>query len=363
MADPPLLKDMVDEPSVVGIGKTIALISSAFDVRAFTNAVFDDAWEGRALKQRIRHIAVCIHDQLDGDYPAKLETMRRAAGQLDVRGIPVWCFNDFVEEYGVDDPDLSLPALEQFTRLASAEFAVRPFIVRYPERMAGQMLEWAASDDADVRRLATEGFRPRLPWGMGVPEIKQDPTPVLAVLDLLRNDDDEVVRRSVANNLNDISRDHPDLVVAVLTRWGDTAPMSLRKHALRTLLKKGHPGAMGVIGFSKEVDVEVTEMRIDPPVGRVGESVYVEFLVRSHAEATQALMVDYAVEFQNVSGTGSRKVFKGVTMDLEPGDELRFRRKVNLRQMTTRRILPGEHTAEAQVNGVVRAAVAFDVVE
>ncbi len=363
MADPPLLKDLVDAASVEGIGEAIAGVAREFDVASFTEAVFDDSWDGRALKQRIRHIAVCIHDRLDGDYSAKLEVLRAAVGDLSVTGIPVWCFNDFVEEYGVESPDLSLPALEQFTRLASSEFAVRPFIRRYPDRMAGQMLEWATNDDPAVRRLATEGYRPRLPWGMGIPAIKQDPSPVIAVLDVLRNDPDEVVRRSVANNLNDISKDHPDLAVAVLDRWGESTPPSLRKHALRTLLKQGHAAAMEMLGFARGADVTVDAMAVSPNVGKVGESVHVEFLVRSRSDAAQSVMVDYAVVYQNASGTGSRKVFKGLTAELGAREEIHIRRKISLQQMTTRRILPGEHTVEAQVNGVVHESVVFDVVE
>lgn len=363
MADPPLLKDLVDAASVAGIGEALARVAPQFDVSSFTAEVFDGSWNERALKQRIRHIADCLHDGLDGGYAEKLEILRRATRDLSVTGIPVWCFNDFVEEYGVDSPDLSLPALEQFTRLASAEFAVRPFIARYPERMAVQMLEWAASDDPAVRRLASEGYRPRLPWGMGIPAVKRDPTPVLAVLDLLRNDPDEVVRRSVANNLNDISKDHPDLVVATLTRWAESTPGSLRKHALRTLLKQGHAGAMELLGYDKDAAVSVEDMAISPPVGKIGGSVHVEFRVQSQSDSAQAVMVDYAVVYQNSSGTGSRKVFKGVAEELGGRDELRLRRKISLQQMSTRRILPGEHAVEAQVNGVVHATAGFDVVE
>ncbi len=186
MAETQLLKDLVDEASVRGIAAAIRRAAAGLDEEAFIASVFDEDWPERALKQRIRHIAVTVHTHLAGTYPENLVVMREAARDLEVGGIPVWCFNDFVEEFGVDDPDLSLPALEQFTTLASAEFAVRPFIVRYPEHMAEQMLIWAGSDDAHVRRLATEGFRPRLPWGMGIPALKQDPSPIIPVLESLK---------------------------------------------------------------------------------------------------------------------------------------------------------------------------------
>ena len=365
MADAPILKDMVDAQSVAEIATAIAAATAGFDEAAFVAEVFDSDWEARALKQRIRHIAVVARRLVGGDYSAALGVMRKAAELLPSAGLAVWFLNDFVEEFGVEDPDVSLPALEQFTKIASAEFAVRPFINRYPEMMADQMLKWANDDDPLVRRLASEGFRPRLPWGMGLPAIKKDPSPVLPVLERLRNDRSETVRRSVANNLNDISKDHPDLVVATLTAWGvDTAEAkALRKHALRTLLKKGHSGALELLGFSKDAAVEVTEMMVVPTTAAVGEHVFVEFRVASTANRPQQVMVDYAVVFQNASGTGSRKVFKGVVKELNAGESIVLRRKVSLQQMTTRRISPGLHSAEAQVNGVVLAVAEFDVVE
>ena len=365
MSDAPLLKDMVDEQSVRGIAAAIGAVSPEFDGEAFVAAVFADGWADRALKQRIRHIAVTARSLLPADYADALQVLRVAAHDPRVEGFAAWCFNDFVEEYGVDHPDLSLPALEQFTQRASSEFAVRPFINRYPDRMAQQMLEWAGNPDAAVRRLATEGFRPRLPWGMGIPALKKDPSPVLPVLELLRDDPSETVRRSVANNMNDISKDHPDLAVAVLEGWGaeKEEAVALRKHALRTLLKQGHAGALELLGFSKDAKATVTEISVVPREGRVGEHVTMEFTVVSTGVEPQPVMIDYAVRYQNVSGTGSRKVFKGKVEELAAGASITLKRKISLQQMTTRRIVPGPHVVEAQLNGVVRAEAAFDVVE
>ena len=327
--------------------------------------IFDCDWEERALKQRIRHIAVSIRSFLPDDYAAALRIMREAARSVDGGWMSVWSFNDFVEEYGVDQPDLSLPALEQFTKLASAEFAVRPFIIRYPERMADQMLTWAHDADPLVRRLASEGFRPRLPWGVGIPELKRDPSPIIPVLELLKSDPSEDVRRSVANNLNDISKDHADVVVRLLGEWADGSPEieGVTKHALRTLLKQGHPGALELLGFHGDVSVDVVGAAIDPAVVRVGDSTVLSAEIRSTGDAPEKLMVDYAVNFQNVSGTGSRKVYKGVVVDLGGGELFVLKRKISLAQRTTRRIIAGPHSVEIQVNGVVHAVVPFDVIE
>jgi 3-methyladenine DNA glycosylase AlkC len=365
MGDAPLLKDFIDRKSVEAIASAVAAELENLGSAAIVAAVFDDAWEGRALKQRIRHIAISIRAFLPADYSAALAVMRRAGERVEAGWMSVWAFNDFVEEYGVDDPDISLPALEQFTKLASAEFAVRPFINRNPERMARQMLAWAQDPDPLVRRLASEGYRPRLPWGMGIPKLKKDPAPILPVLTVLRADPSESVRRSVANNLNDISKDHPDLTVELLQEWSDDSPdmEALVKHALRTLVKKGHAGALELLGFSSQPEVVCGEVLIVPPSIAIGGSVHMEITVRSTAPESQPLMIDYAVVFKNASGSESRKVFKGKVVELEPGDSETLRRKINLIPMSTRRIFPGSHRVEVQVNGAVLGAAQFDVVE
>ncbi|MDJ0497535.1 MAG: DNA alkylation repair protein [Acidimicrobiia bacterium] len=364
MGDAPLLKDFVDRESVTAIVGAVAVAAGGLDEDTLLELIFDSEWEERALKQRIRHIAVSVRSFLPPDYAEALRIMRDAARTVDGGWMSVWSFNDFVEEYGVDHPDISLPALEQFTKLASSEFAVRPFIVSYPVRMAKQMLAWASHSDPAVRRLASEGYRPRLPWGMGLPELKKDPSPIIPVLEELRRDPSEDVRRSVANNLNDISKDHPDLVVRLLGEWKDGTPetAALIKHALRTLLKQGHPGALELLGFPQEVHVELVAASVDPVVARVGESTVLNLKIRSTADAPQRLMVDYAVIFQNASGTGSRKVYKGAAIDLNGGETFVLERKISLAQRTTRRIIAGPHSVEIQVNGAVLAAVPFDVV-
>lgn len=365
MSDAPVLKDFIDRESVAAVVTAVAAAAGGLDEKAVLERIFDREWAEKALKQRIRHIAESVRSFLPDDYAVALQIMRRAARTLDAGWMSLWAFNDFVEEYGIDRPDLSIPALEQFTKLASSEFAVRPFIIAYPERMAGQMLMWARDPDPRVRRLASEGFRPRLPWGMGLPELKRNPAPIIPVLEELKKDPSEDVRRSVANNLNDISKDHPDLVVRLLGDWADDTSEieAITRHALRTLLKQGHPGALDLLGFHGDPQIDVIAATVDPPVARVGESTELNVEIRSTTDAVQRLMVDYAVVFQNASGTGSRKVYKGVVIDLNGVDTFVLRRKISLAQRTTRRVIAGPHSVEVQVNGVVRAAVPFDVVE
>lgn len=363
MTDAPLLKDFIDRDSITAVVAAIGEHAPQVDVPAVVDEIMGAGWDDMALKQRIRRIAVVVRSYLPASYSEALRILCTAATHIDAGWMSLWAFNDFVEEFGVDYPEDSLPALEQFTKLASAEFAVRPFIRSYPDMMAEQMLAWAASDDPAVRRLASEGFRPRLPWGMGLPALKKDPSPILPVLARLRSDPSEDVRRSVANNLNDISKDHPEVVVELLSEWGvgEDGARSLRKHALRTLVKAGHPDALRLLGFSPHPEVRLADVSVRPMVAKVGASVQVEFVVESTSEETQRLMIDYAVTYQNASGSGSRKVFKGSIADVEPSSSITVTRKVSLAQRTTRKVFPGPHGVEVQVNGAVLGDAWFEV--
>ena len=171
------LKNMYNQQYVSDLAAAIVKEYPVFDGEAFAARVLDEGWQTRELKQRMRHITVVLHDFLPADYRAALHVLRKAAPALDEYGFQNMVFSDYAAVYGLDDWEASLPALEQFTRQVSAEFAVRPFIVRDRDRMMAQMLAWARDKDARVRRLATEGCRPRLPWGIGLPALKADPLP------------------------------------------------------------------------------------------------------------------------------------------------------------------------------------------
>jgi len=364
-ADRPLLKDLIDVPSVTALAAGVATVQPDIDAGTIVEQVFDGEWPHRELKQRIRHVAVVLRRYLPPEYPLALAVLRRAASEVGALGFTAMAFNDFVEEYGIEDPKISLMALEQFTTVVSAEFAVRPFIERYPDLLFAQLLTWTRHEDWRVRRLASEGSRPRLPWGMGLPSLQHDPSPILPVLTSLRHDPSEDVRRSVANSLNDISKDHPEVVVDVLASWQDGSSQTdaLTKHALRTLLKKGHPGALGVLGFSSEPAVIIRNAKVEPPSVRIGGSVHLSFELVASGPDPQQLMIDYSVEYQNVSGSGSRKVFKGKVVELAGGEHATVRRKISLKPMSTRAILPGPHAVEIQVNGRVLERFGFDVTD
>lgn len=358
-----LLKDLFDEASAEVIAVAITGVESTFDRAGFLAAVFDADWRDRELKARMRHIAVTLRSFLPDPYREALDVLLRASPDTEAAGFAAMAFSDFVEVYGLDDPDASLPALSTFTLVASAEFAVRPFVIRYPEASFAQMARWAEDPDPRVRRLASEGCRPRLPWSMVLKPLQDDPAPILPILTALRHDPSGDVRRSVANNLNDIAKDHPGRVVDTLAGWqdGSTEVVDITRHALRTLLKQGDPKALGLLGFAPSPEVVVTGLAVSPVKVRVGDFTTLNFTVASTSDREQSLMVDAVVFFRKARGHASPKVFKLRTAQLAAGDSVAIRRKISLAPMSTRRIYPGIHAVEVQINGSRFGRVEFEV--
>ncbi len=358
-----LLKNLIDRPSVAEIFDAVEKHADAFDAAVAMQDVFDDQFQYLELKQRIRRVATVIREHLPGEYRDALDVLVAAAGELDEPGFTAMALNDFVEEFGTEDFDVSVPAMAVFTELVSAEFAVRPFLRSDLDAMLAVMEKWSASDRDALRRLASEGSRPRLPWGMGVPELKQRPELTERILRQLRHDPSEDVRRSVANHLNDISKDHPDYVVNVLSEWqdGSAAVAEITRHALRTLLKAGDPGALRLLGFDPDVGVVVSDLRIDPEPAPLGGSARAHWTVENPSDEPVEVMVDFRMDYYRDGKRPSRKVFKGAVLSLSGGQSEDMNRKISFAQMSTRRVEAGPHAIEIQVNGVVRASHTFEV--
>lgn len=356
------LKNLFNKQSVAALADAIQREYPAFDQEAFSARVFDDDWQGRELKQRMRHITTVLHNFLPSDYRAALDVLRKALPSLADHGFVKMVFPDYVEVHGLDDWAASISALEEFTQHMSAEFAIRPFIVRYQDRTLAQMLEWARHQNPDVRRLASEGCRPRLPWGMGLPAFKADPSPILPILERLKHDESESVRRSVANNLNDISKDNPEVVLDVLRRWQADGTEEIRwmtSHALRTLLKDGHPEALELLGYPSQPAIAVHNLTVEPQTVRMGDKVTFSFDIESLSDQPQNLMIDYVVHYMKASGTLSPKVFKLAKKTLQPGEVLHITKKHSFAAVTTRKYYPGEHAIEPKINGQLFERVGF----
>lgn len=349
---------MFSRPLIEAIARDIQAVHKDFPVAQFMSLVLDDRWESLELKQRIRHISLCLRKVLPPDYREALNVLVAVTQGFLARSGEQMSFHytflpDFVEIHGTDDPDASLPALEVMTCWSSAEFAVRPFLIRYPERMYAQMLAWSKHPSPLVRRLSSEGIRPRLPWGMGVPALKRDPSPVLPILENLKHDPAETVRRSVANNLNDISKDHPALVLELAGRWlGHSSETDwIVRHACRGLLKKGNADALAHFGFQSGVEgIEIQHFQHDARVP-VGGLLNFSFQIKNTLSEPAAVRLEYGIDYQTLSGKTSVKVFKIKEMTLAAGQLEHISKYQRFQDFTTRKHYEGEHVLRIIVNG------------
>lgn len=365
---PFLLKNIFSKQLLEQVANEVFSVHPPFDRAAFLSLVFEEKWGSLELKQRARHISNCLQKCLPPDYPTALSLLVKMVEKMVARDGERMAFEwfflpDFVEVFGVDDFENSIPALEKITRLCSAEFAVRPFLLRFPEKMNPQMLAWSRHESPMVRRLASEGFRPRLPWGMGVPSLKRDPSPMLPVLENLKNDPAETVRRSVANHLNDISKDHPDLALSLAKNWKGTSPEVdwVVRHALRGLLKKGNTQALRLFGFeSGQSAAIVSELKCTPEL-RIGERLFFSFQLQNVGDKPVNIRLEYAIDYQTLSGKTSRKVFKISELTLDAGQSARFDKSQRFQDFTTRKHFSGRHRLEILTNGNVAAGLDFQL--
>ncbi|MBL7983390.1 MAG: DNA alkylation repair protein, partial [Flavobacteriales bacterium] len=270
-------------------------------------------------------------------------------------------YPDFVGQFGQDDPGFSLEALKHFTSYGSSEFAVRDFFRRDVQGTLKVMRTWAEDENEHIRRLASEGSRPRLPWSFRLDAVLKNPTLTTPILERLRADDSLYVRKSVANHLNDFSKDHPAYMIALLRSWDRKHPHTawIAKHASRTLIKAGNVDALALFAFDSKVKVRVDDLRISPQRLKLGDTLAFAFTVVSEAAREQQLVIDYAIHYRKAGGGTSRKVFKLKEVELGPRAALRIAKRQRIVDFSTRKHYAGEHVVEVMVNGKVKTNASF----
>lgn len=361
MAEP--LKNHFDRRVPERLATQLAAVWPAFDSTAFLRDVVD-GYDALELMDRGRHIARVLHRHLPSSYP---EALRLLLQSIDAGAAPggdtgpMASFRflphvSFVAQFGLDHFDESMRALHLLTQRFTAEFSIRPFIERYQNESLALLRRWALDPSEHVRRLVSEGTRPRLPWAGRLRNFQRNPAPVLELIELLRDDPALYVRRSVANNLNDIGKDHPEVLVDVARRWyadGGNERRALVRHALRSLVKQGHPDALDILGFGGRASVTVDDVAITPKRVKRGGRVSMVFSVRSTARRAQRVLVDLRVHYIKANGSASPKVFKLRAIELAPRAHAEFRKTLSLADLTTRKHHAGRHQVDVLVNGVV----------
>ncbi len=367
MAEP--LKNIFSPKLLKPFAEKIKAVSPDFPTANFLKSVFSLAYEGMELKQRTHHIANCLHAHLPANFAEALDILSRViqnyvAEEGEKLSFDYIFLPDFLEKHGVNQPDLAIPALAVFTKWSTCEYAVRPYLIQHPDRMYAQMLAWSQDESVMVRRLSSEGIRPRLPWGMGLPALKKDPSPILPILENLKADPAETVRRSVANNLNDISKDHPELVLELAERWlGQNEDTDwVVKHACRGLLKKGDARALSFFGFQKgKTEVSLHDFTCDPQV-KIGQYFHFAFSIQSEASIDQDLRIEYGIDYLTGSGKISSKVFKIKEITLPGKVNTEIQRRQAFTDFSTRKHYSGKHVLRILVNGEELGQQTFEVI-
>ena len=374
MAEP--FKTSLNAALIAEAGAHLQRVWPRFDLSRFL-AIAGADLDALELKQRAMQITDALQATLPAVFAEAADIIEAALAppyegedlgslrmaQAGLAGWIVWPLGEFVARNGIDEPERALQALHALTQRFSAEFAVRPFIARHPALTFATLQRWTRDPSHHVRRLASEGSRPRLPWGMQLRALVADPSPTLPILLALQDDPSAYVRRSVANHLNDIAKDHPDIVAAWLQAHLPGASKereALLRHASRTLVKRGDPAILQAWGVGASL-VGAATLVVAPDIVAFGGDVELQLTLRSTAASAQSLVVDYAVHHVKANGSTSAKVFKGWTMTLAPGEQRALRKAHSFRPISTRRYYPGQHAVDLLVNGAVVASASVEL--
>ncbi len=357
----PALKHIFDTARLQHIADEARAVYPSFNRQRFL-ACCAPGYDELSVMGRLRRISEALHHVLPADYAQAVRVLKDVAPRLNSRFVTM-ILPDYVAQYGRHEVGRSMEALKFFTRFGSSEFAVRPFLLADLRGTLKLMEAWAEDDNEHVRRLASEGCRPRLPWAARLPVLLADPSPVQPILYALKADPSLYVRKSVANHLNDIAKDHPAWAMDLMAAWPGGNPHSawIVRHALRTLVKKGDRRALGMLGAGHRAEVRLQDLMVSPGVIQLGQSVTLSFTLQSTASEAQRLVVDYAVHYVKKSGQTSAKVFKLKTVTLEAGATLAFARRQAIRDFTTRVHHAGRHEVEVLVNGESLGRGAFEL--
>lgn len=367
-------KELMNADVARMLGTIIKTKHVAFD-QARYEALATNGLASLEFKDRVMQVAGALDVTLPQDFeafaavmldclhPSEDTTADGIEFSLDgVCGFAIWPLTELVTIRGINTPEKAFAILKEQTKRFSSEFAVRPLIARYPEIAMETLMVWAADESRHVRRLASEGSRPRLPWGIRLDKYVKDPAPLLPLLEKLKDDPDEYVRRSVANNLNDIAKDHPAIVAGIAESWLTNASKDrqrLVKHACRTLIKNGDQRVLNAFGY-KPVNLNQASLEVLTPTVEYGDAVVFDFAILGDGRPTN-LMIDYAVHFMKANGKLAPKVFKWKDLKGFEAEELKMQRKHAIKPITTRVYYPGVHKVEIFINGVSVASADFEL--
>ncbi|WP_394245631.1 DNA alkylation repair protein [Vibrio astriarenae] len=360
-----LFKDLYSDDFYQQLVEALTLLTTEFNKQQFLSLIHCSGFAEMEMKQRVSHTTQVLHKCLDCEFERAVPILLNLVEHFESQNVKPDSLQflfipEYIERYGQQHFKLSIAAFTRITPFISCEFAVRPFIEQRPQQMFTQMQRWMTHDHRRVRRLASEGFRPRLPWGMALSHLKHDPEPLRPMFELLMRDSCEWVRLSVANNLNDIAKDNPQWVIDFASSHIQHTPEidKVIKHGCRTLLKQAEPQVMALFGFSSD-GLTVANLSMQNDRIQLGGDLEFSFTVVSHLSKSVSVRIEYAIDYQKKNGSLSRKVYKISERPLASNSIHSVERKQHFRPITTRRYHSGLHRLAIIVNGKEMGTLEF----
>lgn len=364
-----LLKDLYSKEFYNKFCDILQELIPSFNKQIFIKQIFDKTWPEKELKERMRHTTIVLNTVFPQDFNKATKLIEKLINQLRKNritesGLEFIFLPDYIEIYGIDHYDESVKSLEFITQFISCEFAVRPFIIHYKDKMLNQMLEWSLHENHHVRRLASEGSRPRLPWAMALPELKKNPQQILPILENLKIDPSEYVRRSVANNLNDIAKDNPAIVIDLARQWKGISKETdaIIKHGCRTMLKAGNKFILQYFDLHDNPKIEVEALKILNKTVAIGENLAFSFRIKNKDTEPHTLRLEYAIYYLRQNGSLSKKVFKISEREIQSNEIIEIHKRQSFKIITTRQFYLGTQALSIIINGVEKITEEFELV-
>lgn len=366
-------REVINPNVVKKISADIFTVWNEFDQHNFEKSIIPKL-DVLSLMDRVNLVKEAFYNFLPKDYPTTLSILIASFGAElgsndddSLNGLDVFYYmphSHFIAKYGLEEKhfEISINALYEVTKRFTAEFSIRPFLEKYEEKTLAKLQEWVFDDNLHVRRLVSEGSRPRLPLGSRLKAFQKDPSPVIALLKQLKNDSSLYVRRSVANNLNDIGKDNPDVVTNLLKEWKKDATENtlwMIQHAVRSLVKAGNKEALEILGYSAEINISLQNIEIITEKVHLEQDCFFEMSIESHED--QDLMIDYAIHFMKANGKQRPKIFKWTKKKVKKGEIIFLKKKQSFKKLSTRTYYAGKHSIEIFINGTSYGIKDFEV--
>lgn len=357
-----LWKDSLNTKTVKELAKQLGRASKKFDQAGFASFILNENFNTLELKERINAIADALKEFLPKNYTQVIKIIIKTAPHVGT--FENWALLTYIEKFGLNYFDESVSALETLTRYSTAEFAIRPYMIQYPDKMIPILHRWVRNENEHVRRLVAEGTRPRGVWMAHIERFKKDPTEVLKLLERLKADSSLYVRKAVANNLNDISKDHPMTVIKLGKKWLNQNCRETNwivKHGCRTLVKQGHPEVFPLFGFTENPQIKISNFKINNKKVKIGDSAIISFDLLSQTSKNQKLAIDYKLYYMKKNGTQSPKIFKLSEKKIAGNQQISLSTKHSFKDMTTRKHYAGKHKIELVINGNMVVSLYFSL--